>query len=119
MELVRVLHRERIGVLRIEGGHIGGVEQFAFRVPHNRDGNALPLLRNQRQHRIGEIVEKIRIKKYKKRASDEDAPSPYSLLSQSSISIRAMESFSGISGRLSFLNHAPADSSECCKRISP
>ena len=31
MELVRVLDRERIAVLRIEGGHIGGVEQFAFR----------------------------------------------------------------------------------------
>ena len=36
MELVRVLHRERIAVLRVEGGHIGGVEQFAFRVSHDR-----------------------------------------------------------------------------------
>ena len=48
MELVRVLHRERIAVLRIEGGHIGEVEQFAFRIPHDRDGNARHLLRNQR-----------------------------------------------------------------------
>ena len=54
MELVRVLDRERIAVLRIEGGHIGGVEQFAFRISYDRDGNAMPLLRNQRQHRIGE-----------------------------------------------------------------
>ncbi len=55
MELVRVLDRERIGVLRIEGGHIGGVEQFAFRIPHDRDGNGLPLLRDKRQYRFCEI----------------------------------------------------------------
>ena len=48
MELVRVRHRERIAVLRVEGVHIGGVEQFAFGVPHDRDGNALPLLRDKR-----------------------------------------------------------------------
>ena len=48
MELVRVLHRERIAILRIEGGHIGGVEQLAFRAPYDHDGNALPLLRYQR-----------------------------------------------------------------------
>lgn len=39
--------------------------------------------------------------------------------SQSSIIRRAMDSFSGISGRLSFLNHCPAASSSFCNFISP
>jgi hypothetical protein len=31
------------------------VEQFAFRIPHDRDGNGLPLLRDKRQYRFCEI----------------------------------------------------------------
>ena len=36
-----------------------------------------------------------------------------------SISLRAIDSFCGMRGILSYLNHAPLDNSERCKRISP
>ena len=56
MELVGHLYRERIAVLRIEQRDIDAVKQFAPRVLHHKYQNALPLLRNERQHGVVEVL---------------------------------------------------------------
>ena len=53
VELVRLLDRERVAMLRIELRHIYGVKEVLAMVLHDEHRHAKALLRNERQDRPG------------------------------------------------------------------
>ena len=55
MELWRLLDRERVVVLRVELRHVNRMKKVLAHVLHNDNRNTLPLLCDERQHRIVEI----------------------------------------------------------------